>query len=169
MRVSIELDNVNKFETDLVEKDARELFNDFVFSAMSKRNTEEMYFSDYEDEYNFNTTGHSNRKSENTRRFNYPRLKGFVYLECAKCGRRHGFCVNKEMSHYICDDCGYDTTIDNSKLRRIRLDCENCGKSYLYTTNITEEKPQMQCFSCGDIKNLFYFKRDNIYYIDKEV
>ena len=175
MRVSIALDNVNKFETDLTEKDARELFNDFVFSAMSKRNKEEMSFSDYEDEDgdeyedNFNTTEYFNRKSENTRRFNYPRLKGFVYLECAKCGRRHGFCVDKEISHYRCDDCGYDTIIDKSKLRRIRLDCENCGKSYLYTTNITEEKPQMQCFTCGDIKNLFYFKRDNIYYVDREV
>ena len=169
MKVSIALGNINKFETDLTEKDATDLFNDFVFSAMSKRNKEETSFSDYEEEDNFNTTEYFNRKSDNKRKFNYPRLKGFVYLECSKCGRRHGFYTDKEKSYYRCDECGYDTNIDNSKLRRLRLDCEICGKSYLYTTNITEEKPQMQCFSCGDIKNLFYFKRDNIYYIDKEV
>ena len=40
MKVSIALGNINKFETDLTEKDATDLFNDFVFSAMSKRNKE---------------------------------------------------------------------------------------------------------------------------------
>ena len=56
MKVSIALGNINKFETDLTEKDATDLFNDFVFSAMSKRNKEGTSFSDYEDEDNFNTT-----------------------------------------------------------------------------------------------------------------
>ena len=56
MKVSIALDDVNRFETELPENKAKELFNDFVFSAMSKRNKEGTSFSDYEDEDNFNTT-----------------------------------------------------------------------------------------------------------------
>lgn len=181
MKVSIALDGINKFETELPDNKAKELFNDFVLSAMSNSNKQvqeielsEPCYADEEEDDNFNTVEYFARREVgykgNPRRMkSYPILKGFVYLECAKCGRRHGFCIDKEMTHYRCDDCGYDTIIDKSRLRKIKLECEICGKSYLYTTNMTEEKPQMQCFSCGDIKNLFYFKRDNIYYIDKEV
>ena len=109
MKVSIALDDVNKFETELPENKAKELFNDFVFSAMSNSNKQvqeielsEPCYADEEEDDNFNTVEYFARREVgykgNPRRMkSYPILKGFVYLECAKCGRRHGFFIYKEM------------------------------------------------------------------------
>ena len=175
MRVSIELDTKGKFETDLPEEKATELFNRFVCDSISLQSVkqEEEVECEEVDIYNtdsyYDTSNEVLNRTQNLGRNTNLIPKGFLYIECDKCGRRKGFCSRIEMSHYRCDECGYDSIIQPHKLRKMKVECDNCGGVYNYVTNVQEDKLELQCFNCNNIIPMFYFKRDNIYYLDKEV
>jgi phage FluMu protein Com len=74
-------------------------------------------------------------------------VKGFLYLKCPNCGEVRGFCAKQETSQYICNAC--HTTSEIGNLVPLRFRCE-CGASFGYQTNMTDEMFDIKCIDCGN-------------------
>lgn len=90
--------------------------------------------------------------------------KGFLLMKCEKCGKIKGYCAKIPVTEHRCD-CGYHTKI--TSVKRVFLNCE-CGESYRYKTNITDEIFDYPCISCGNIVDMKYNKRHDAYFTIRE-
>ena len=71
--------------------------------------------------------------------------KGFLLIVCEECGAVKAFCAKRETYSFRCDECGYETPLEN--LRPMYMHCK-CGKSFRYKTNATEETITHTCLDC---------------------
>lgn len=71
--------------------------------------------------------------------------KGFLYVECEKCGTIKGFCVKHPIDVHVCE-CGHGTQLHN--LRPAHVKCE-CGHRFLYHTNFQVDAFTIDCLHCG--------------------
>lgn len=71
--------------------------------------------------------------------------KGFMYVECEKCGVLKGFCVKQPITYHKCE-CGHKTELRD--LRPAFVQCE-CSKRFKYRTNIQSESFTINCLNCG--------------------
>lgn len=55
--------------------------------------------------------------------------KGFLLIVCEECGAVKAFCAKRETYSFRCDECGYETPLEN--LRPMYMHCK-CGKSFRY-------------------------------------
>lgn len=71
--------------------------------------------------------------------------KGFLLIVCEECGAVKAFCAKRETYSFRCDECGYETPLEN--LRPMYMHCK-CGKSFRYKTNATTETITHTCIAC---------------------
>lgn len=71
--------------------------------------------------------------------------KGFLLIVCEECGAVKAFCAKRETYSFRCDECGYETPLEN--LRPMYMHCK-CGKSFRYKTNATAETITHTCIAC---------------------
>ena len=62
--------------------------------------------------------------------------KGFLLIVCEECGAVKAFCAKRETYSFRCDECGYETPLEN--LRPMYMHCK-CGESFRYRTNAKSE------------------------------
>lgn len=85
--------------------------------------------------------------------------KGFLMIKCEKCGEIKGFCAKTPISEYRCQ-CGGKTKLRNLKM--VHLHCK-CGSYFKYKTNITDERFEYNCLTCGSPVDLELNGRRNTY------
>ena len=85
--------------------------------------------------------------------------KGFLMIKCDKCGTVKGFCAKTPISEYKCD-CGGKTKLHGLKM--VHLHCK-CGSHFKYKTNITDERFEYNCLTCGSPVDLELNGRRNTY------
>lgn len=85
--------------------------------------------------------------------------KGFLMIKCEKCGGVKGFCAKTPISEYKCD-CGGKTKLRSLKM--VHLHCK-CGSHFKYKTNITDERFEYNCLTCGNPVDLELNGRRNTY------
>lgn len=71
--------------------------------------------------------------------------KGFLYIECEKCGAIKGFCIKNPITHHKCE-CGHETELRG--LRPAHVRCE-CNSRFTYSTNLRCESFTIDCLHCG--------------------
>lgn len=71
--------------------------------------------------------------------------RGFLYVECEKCGVHKGFCVKSPITYHKCE-CGHETKLHG--LRPAHVKCE-CNSRFKYYTNIQSEAFTIACLHCG--------------------
>lgn len=98
------------------------------------------------------------RPEDVNERYSY---KGFVYLRCPKCGAVKGTCYKEERTSGMCHSCGNNIPFTNPFVP-LYVKCQ-CGKSYKYMTNMTEEMFDINCVECGNPVAVQYNDRKNIY------
>jgi hypothetical protein len=86
--------------------------------------------------------------------------KGFIFAVCEHCGKKRGFCTKYETTTYKCDECGEYSDLEN--LKRMYVNCE-CGKSYKYMTNATEEMFDFPCLECTMPVPIKYNRKKDVY------
>lgn len=92
--------------------------------------------------------------------------KGFLYIQCRKCGEVHAFCVREGINNSICPRCGARTFF-SEPLKVMRLYCE-CGLYTRYVTNLKEEMFDARCINCGSPVAVKFNHRKNRYETIKE-
>lgn len=85
--------------------------------------------------------------------------KGFLMIKCEKCGTVKGFCAKTPISEYKCE-CGGKTKLHDLKM--VHLHCK-CGSHFKYKTNITDERFEYNCLTCGSPVDLELNGRRNTY------
>lgn len=85
--------------------------------------------------------------------------KGFLMIKCEKCGAVKGFCAKTPISEYKCE-CGGKTKLHDLKM--VHLHCK-CGSHFKYKTNITDERFEYNCLTCGSPVDLELNGRRNTY------
>ena len=77
--------------------------------------------------------------------------KGFLHLECSRCGRTRSFFAKDKLRVHRCCDCGKETEL--KEVRRAYLSCSGCDTDVYYLTNSTADSLRISCFKCGtDVK-----------------
>ena len=71
--------------------------------------------------------------------------RGFLYIECEKCGKTKGFCVKHSITHHQCE-CGHKTELRNLLPAHVRCECD---KRFTYHTNVQSNVFTIDCLSCG--------------------
>lgn len=71
--------------------------------------------------------------------------KGFLLIVCEECGAVKAFCAKRETYSFRCDECGYETPLEN--LRPMYMHCK-CGESFRYRTNAKSETITHTCLRC---------------------
>lgn len=87
--------------------------------------------------------------------------RGFLYIECRKCGAIHGFNTKPEIGEYICNKCGGVTPFDEP-LKELYVNCE-CGKRFKYMTNLQSDMFDIRCINCGQPVPVGYNWKKEIY------
>lgn len=85
--------------------------------------------------------------------------KGFLYIKCEACGNTKGFCAKTPIKEARCD-CGHATLLKD--LKPMYVNCE-CGKSFKYRTNLTDNTIAYNCIQCGSPVDLEYHGKKNAY------
>lgn len=85
--------------------------------------------------------------------------KGFLMIKCEKCGEIKGFCAKTPIREYKCG-CGGRTKLHDLKM--VHLHCK-CGSHFKYKTNITDERFEHNCLTCGSPVDLELNGRRNTY------
>ena len=78
--------------------------------------------------------------------------KGFLLIQCRKCGKIRGFCTKTIASETFCE-CGEVTPFHDMK--RLTLECK-CGKRFRYMTNVKADTFSYNCLACGSPVDLVY-------------
>ena len=86
--------------------------------------------------------------------------KGFLLVECKRCGKIKGFCAKRPIAQNRCE-CGEVTELHDLKVAHVK--CANCGRSYTYKTNIDRETFEYNCLNCGSPVDLTLNKRGDTY------
>lgn len=77
------------------------------------------------------------------------KYKGFLYIRCPECGAVKGLHMKKESDHYHCHNCGA-RSVFKQPLVALFVNCE-CGGSFRYLTNLTDELFDINCLDCGNL------------------
>lgn len=75
-------------------------------------------------------------------------VKGFLIVECEKCGQTREFCSRAEITSNRCHSCGHITTLDKTYMRPAYAKCK-CGRDFKYQTNATADTITINCIACG--------------------
>lgn len=86
--------------------------------------------------------------------------KGFLLIKCPECGEIKGFCRKEPITEYRCP-CGAATPLEED-LTAAYLRCQ-CGSTWKYRTNITDEVIEYNCLNCGCPVDMAYNKKKGIY------
>lgn len=76
-----------------------------------------------------------------------PGYRGFLLMECGKCGRLKGFNAKEPVTENTCRDCGHVTVLKD--VVRADLYCPVCKKTWRYKTNTTQPDLSCACINCG--------------------
>lgn len=71
--------------------------------------------------------------------------KGFLYLECPKCGAARGFFVREYTYNFLCHAC--DSVMELRGMHQADAICE-CGKRWRYLTNSKRPMIELSCVRC---------------------
>ena len=71
--------------------------------------------------------------------------KGFLYVECEKCGKTKGFCVKHPITSRRCE-CGHTTELRYLLPAHVRCECES---RFTYHTNMRSNVFTIDCLHCG--------------------
>lgn len=71
--------------------------------------------------------------------------KGFMHIQCPRCGAVKNFCSRKETEIFYCDSCKSTTHLEN--MAKVLLKCE-CGKTAVYYTNRYDAAFDIDCVQC---------------------
>lgn len=86
--------------------------------------------------------------------------KGFLIIRCSSCGKIKGFNQKTLTRKYRCA-CGRCTRLEN--LKPVYLECDNCGESLKYRTNIDDEAFEYPCLECGSPVHLILNRHKTAY------
>lgn len=75
-------------------------------------------------------------------------VKGFLIVECEKCGQTREFCSRADITSNRCHSCGHVTTLDKTYMRPAYAKCK-CGREFKYQTNATGDTITINCIACG--------------------
>lgn len=75
------------------------------------------------------------------------KYRGFLHIKCPTCGEIRGFCMKNESDRYFCNKCG-STHLFNEPLIPMSVRCE-CGSSFNYKTNMSDDEFDVACLHCG--------------------
>lgn len=75
-------------------------------------------------------------------------VKGFLIVECEKCGQTREFCSRADITSNRCHSCGHVTTLDKAYMRPAYAKCK-CGREFKYQTNATGDTITINCIACG--------------------
>lgn len=89
------------------------------------------------------------------------KYKGFMYIKCPSCGSIKGFNMKKPSDHYHCDSCGTRSEFKDS-LVPLWVNCE-CGKGFLYMTNMKEPIFDISCLECGAPVTVKWNEKKRVY------
>lgn len=84
---------------------------------------------------------------------------GFLYIKCEACGGTKGFFPRTPIKESRCD-CGHATPLKD--LKPLYVNCE-CGKSFKYMTNLTDDTATINCLECGSPVDLEYHGKKGVY------
>mgnify|MGYP000652204074 CR=1 FL=1 len=73
--------------------------------------------------------------------------RGYMHLECPKCGKISSFYINKEQRGYICNHCGTYSRFATPLVPAWEY-CKHCGLTK-YMTNLTDMEFTKECRKCG--------------------
>lgn len=99
------------------------------------------------------------KKPEVYDRYDEEGYKGFLIVKCEHCGEEKGYCSKVPLRYHKCQ-CGESTKLTG--LRKVFIRCE-CGSSYKYQTNITDDHFTFNCLNCGSPVELQYNSKKNVY------
>lgn len=88
------------------------------------------------------------------------KIKGFVYIKCAHCGAISGRCLKKPQDLFVCPECGEETEL--KELRDLSVKCE-CGKTFVYHTNLKIKMFDINCLECGSPVAVFWNEKKEKY------
>ncbi|WP_458397432.1 hypothetical protein [Anaerotignum sp.] len=72
--------------------------------------------------------------------------RGFLHLECSRCGRAKTFCAKEKMTVHRCCDCGKETELKDMRMAYTKC---KCGQESYYLTNRTDAVLDIPCAHCG--------------------
>lgn len=78
--------------------------------------------------------------------------RGFLLIQCRKCGKLKGFCTKASASETFCE-CGEVTPFRDMK--KATIACK-CGKRFHYMTNVKADTFSWNCLDCGAPVDLVY-------------
>lgn len=81
-------------------------------------------------------------------------------IRCRACGKVNGFCTRKPVTGSICKECGEAT--EYGKMRQAFVHCE-CGRRWVYLTNIEDEMFDIDCLECGAPVTVEWSAKKNVY------
>lgn len=88
------------------------------------------------------------------------KYKGFVQLECPKCGYIRTTCLRSAADAFRCR-CGHIYPLEN--MYPAYFNCSSCGRNARYLTNRTEDWIEIECVECGAPNDLLYSDRKGRY------
>lgn len=71
--------------------------------------------------------------------------KGFMYLECPKCGKERQIFIRDYTYNFRCNACDFVMPLD--QMHRADAVC-TCGKKWYYTTNSRKVFIEISCVRC---------------------
>lgn len=77
--------------------------------------------------------------------------KGFIIARCGSCGATRGFCTRSHIRFSYCKECGAKTLLRD--LKPATISCQ-CGQTFRYRTNITDDTFLYPCLACGRFHRL---------------
>ncbi len=87
--------------------------------------------------------------------------KGFLIIRCEECGRIKGFCTKNSTYSFKCSECGHETTLEG--LKPLFVNCDKCGGTFKYMTNIREKEFTWDCLTCGSPVDVQLNKKETAY------
>ena len=92
------------------------------------------------------------------------RYSGFLIVECEHCFSRQAFCHKTGIYKSKCKSCGEFTELKN--MIPVYFECEVCGSTFRYNTNICSESFSHKCIKCGHAAKLKLNRRGTAYTTD---
>ena len=72
---------------------------------------------------------------------------GFLIVKCAGCGKVFACNFKNPIQSFTCKDCGHVTPLVS--MAPAQFVCSNCGRTWIYQTNITDAEITHTCIRCG--------------------
>lgn len=104
---------------------------------------------------------HSKAKGAIAEGKDWPRHTGGLIVKCQGCGTVRAFYTHNPLGRYRCHECGAYTPLP-PELVPVNVLCE-CGKLFLYQTNVTDPLFDARCVECGAPVAVEYDDRSGSY------